>query len=129
MVVRRHHIGARDIYCAVCAGDDLGRPARAEGRGVGWGSIRHEQALREAFDHRRFAHTGITNADRIIFTPPRQDIDHLSNFFVPTKNWIDLAGTSFFGEIFTKTCQSTITGSERRISSTASFCFRRASFD
>ena len=48
VVIGRTHIGAMDIYSAVCAVQNLWLAARAEGLGVGWVSILHEQALREA---------------------------------------------------------------------------------
>ena len=48
VVIGRTHIGAMDIYSAVCAVQNLWLAARAEGLGVGWVSILHEQALRAA---------------------------------------------------------------------------------
>ncbi|MFU2488266.1 5,6-dimethylbenzimidazole synthase [Thauera sp. WH-1] len=48
VVIGRTHIGAMDIYSAVCAVQNLWLAARAENLGVGWVSILHEQALREA---------------------------------------------------------------------------------
>lgn len=48
VVIGRTHIGAMDVYSAVCAVQNLWLAARAEGLGVGWVSILHEQALREA---------------------------------------------------------------------------------
>jgi 5,6-dimethylbenzimidazole synthase len=48
VVIGRTHIGAMDIYSAVCAVQNLWLAARAESLGVGWVSILHEQALRAA---------------------------------------------------------------------------------
>ena len=48
VVIGRTHIGAMDIYSAVCAVQNLWLAARAEGLGVGWVSILHPPALREA---------------------------------------------------------------------------------
>jgi 5,6-dimethylbenzimidazole synthase len=48
VVIGRTHIGAMDVYSAVCAVQNLWLAARAEGLGVGWVSILHQQALREA---------------------------------------------------------------------------------
>lgn len=47
VVIGRTHIGAMDIYSAVCAVQNLWLAARAEGLGVGWVSILHPPALRE----------------------------------------------------------------------------------
>ncbi|HQZ02337.1 MAG TPA: 5,6-dimethylbenzimidazole synthase [Thauera sp.] len=48
VVVGRTHIAAMDLYSSVCAVQNLWLAARAEGLGVGWVSIFHQQALREA---------------------------------------------------------------------------------
>lgn len=48
VVIGRTHIGAMDVYSAVCAVQNLWLAARAEGLGVGWVSILHQQTLREA---------------------------------------------------------------------------------
>ena len=48
VVIGRTHIGAMDIYSAVCAVQNLWLAARAENLGVGWVSILHPPALREA---------------------------------------------------------------------------------
>lgn len=48
VVVGRTHIKTMDIFSAVCAVQNLWLAARAEGLGVGWVSIFHQQALREA---------------------------------------------------------------------------------
>ena len=48
VVIGRTHIGAMDVYSAVCAVQNLWLAARAEGLGVGWVSILHQEALREA---------------------------------------------------------------------------------
>ncbi len=48
VVIGRTHIDAMDIYSAVCAVQNLWLAARAEGLGVGWVSILHPPALREA---------------------------------------------------------------------------------
>ncbi|MBI1905293.1 MAG: 5,6-dimethylbenzimidazole synthase [Rhodocyclales bacterium] len=50
VVVGRTHIKAMDIYSSVCAVQNLWLAARAEGLGVGWVSIFHQKALREALD-------------------------------------------------------------------------------
>lgn len=47
VVIGRTHIKAMDIYSSVCAVQNLWLAARAEGLGVGWVSIFHQQALRE----------------------------------------------------------------------------------
>ena len=48
VVVGRTHIPEMDLYSSVCAVQNLWLAARAEGLGVGWVSIVHEQALRDA---------------------------------------------------------------------------------
>lgn len=48
VVVGRTHIPTMDLYSAVCAVQNLWLAARAEGLGVGWVSIFHQDALREA---------------------------------------------------------------------------------
>ena len=48
VVIGRTHIGAMDVYSAVCAVQNLWLAARAENLGVGWVSILHQQALRAA---------------------------------------------------------------------------------
>jgi len=48
VVVGRTHIKTMDLYSAVCAVQNLWLAARAEGLGVGWVSIFHQDALREA---------------------------------------------------------------------------------
>ncbi|TFH87979.1 5,6-dimethylbenzimidazole synthase [Billgrantia azerbaijanica] len=48
VVVGRTHIKTMDIFSAVCAVQNLWLAARAEGLGVGWVSIFHQPALREA---------------------------------------------------------------------------------
>lgn len=48
VVIGRTHIGTMDLYSCVCAVQNLWLAARAEGLGVGWVSIFHQDALREA---------------------------------------------------------------------------------
>ncbi len=48
VVVGRTHIKTMDLYSSVCAVQNLWLAARAEGLGVGWVSIFHQSALREA---------------------------------------------------------------------------------
>lgn len=48
VVVGRTHIKTMDVYSSVCAVQNLWLAARAEGLGVGWVSIFHQDALREA---------------------------------------------------------------------------------
>lgn len=48
VVVGRTHIPTMDLYSSVCAVQNLWLAARAEGLGVGWVSIFHEQHLRDA---------------------------------------------------------------------------------
>lgn len=48
VVVGRTHIKTMDVYSSVCAVQNLWLAARAEGLGVGWVSIFHQKALREA---------------------------------------------------------------------------------
>lgn len=48
VVVGRTHIKTMDLYSTVCAVQNLWLAARAEGLGVGWVSIFHQHALREA---------------------------------------------------------------------------------
>ena len=48
VVLGRTHMPAMDLYSCVCAVQNLWLAARAEGLGVGWVSILHEDALRDA---------------------------------------------------------------------------------
>lgn len=48
VVVGRTHIKIMDLYSCACAVQNLWLAARAEGVGVGWVSIFHQQALRDA---------------------------------------------------------------------------------
>ncbi|WP_207458891.1 5,6-dimethylbenzimidazole synthase [Azospirillum sp. SYSU D00513] len=48
VVLGRTHNPAMDLYSCACAVQNLWLAARAEGVGVGWVSILHEQALRDA---------------------------------------------------------------------------------
>ena len=48
VVLGRTHNPAMDLYSCACAVQNLWLAARAEGIGVGWVSILHEQALRDA---------------------------------------------------------------------------------
>lgn len=48
VVLGRTHIPSMDLYSCVCAVQNLWLAARAEGLGVGWVSILHEDRLREA---------------------------------------------------------------------------------
>ncbi len=48
VVLGRTHIPAMDLYSCVCAVQNLWLAARAEGLGVGWVSILHEDRLRAA---------------------------------------------------------------------------------
>ena len=48
VVVGRTHMKTMDLYSSVCAVQNLWLAARAEGLGVGWVSILHPPALREA---------------------------------------------------------------------------------
>ena len=48
VVVGRTHMKTMDVYSSVCAVQNLWLAARAEGLGVGWVSILHPPALREA---------------------------------------------------------------------------------
>lgn len=47
VVLGRTHIPAMDVYSVVCAVQNLWLAARAEGLGVGWVSILHQEVLRE----------------------------------------------------------------------------------
>ncbi len=47
VVIGRTHIPTMDLYSTVCAVQNLWLAARAEGIGVGWVSIVHEQELKE----------------------------------------------------------------------------------
>ena len=48
VVIGRTHMPTMDLYSSVCAVQNLWLAARAEGLGVGWVSIFHEQALQDA---------------------------------------------------------------------------------
>jgi 5,6-dimethylbenzimidazole synthase len=48
VVLGRTHMPTMDLYSSVCAVQNLWLAARAEGVGVGWVSIFHEQALQDA---------------------------------------------------------------------------------
>ncbi|WP_448206307.1 5,6-dimethylbenzimidazole synthase [Azospirillum sp. sgz302134] len=48
VVLGRTHIPTMDLYSCVCAVQNLWLAARAEGLGVGWVSILHEDKIREA---------------------------------------------------------------------------------
>jgi len=48
VVLGRTHMPAMDLYSSVCAVQNLWLAARAEGLGVGWVSIFHEEALQDA---------------------------------------------------------------------------------
>lgn len=48
VVLGRTHIPSMDLYSCVCAVQNLWLAARAEGLGVGWVSILHEEKLRDA---------------------------------------------------------------------------------
>lgn len=48
VVLGRTHMPAMDVYSSVCAVQNLWLAARAEGIGVGWVSIFHEEALQDA---------------------------------------------------------------------------------
>ncbi len=61
--------------------------------------IARRQPDREAFNDRGFADAGLTGHDRIVLPPPRQDIDHLTNFRIASEDRIDLAGFGLRGEI------------------------------
>lgn len=50
VVIGRTHIKAMDLYSSVCAVQNLWLAARAEGLGVGWVSIFHQQALRDTLN-------------------------------------------------------------------------------
>lgn len=47
VVIGRTHIPTMDLFSSVCAVQNLWLAARAEGLGVGWVSIFHEEALRD----------------------------------------------------------------------------------
>jgi 5,6-dimethylbenzimidazole synthase len=50
VVLGRTHNPAMDLYSCACAVQNLWLAARAEGIGVGWVSILHEEALRQTLD-------------------------------------------------------------------------------
>jgi 5,6-dimethylbenzimidazole synthase len=50
VVIGRTHIKTMDLYSCVCAVQNLWLAARAEGLGVGWVSILHQEALRETLE-------------------------------------------------------------------------------
>jgi len=50
VVVGRTAIPTMDLYSSVCAVQNLWLAARAEGLGIGWVSIMHEEALQEALN-------------------------------------------------------------------------------
>lgn len=50
VVIGRTHIKSMDLYSSVCAVQNLWLAARAEGLGVGWVSIIHQQALQDALN-------------------------------------------------------------------------------
>src|SRR5215471_14154065 len=54
---------------------------------------------RKTFHNGRFTDTGFSGENRIILTPPHQDIDDLPDFFIATKDWIDLPFSGLLGQI------------------------------
>ena len=57
----------------------------------------------QPLDHGRLAHARFPDHDRVIFTPPGQDVDHLADFLIAAKNRINLSGPCFFGKIYAET--------------------------
>ena len=64
---------------------------------------RRDVALRdphgEAFDHCGLADAGFAHEDGIVLAPPREDIDHLADFEVPSQHRVERAQARPFGEV------------------------------
>ncbi len=55
--------------------------------------------LREPLDDRRLADAGIADEHRVVLGPPRQHLDHASNFFVAPDDGIELALLCQLGQV------------------------------
>ncbi len=56
-------------------------------------------AQRESFGDCRFTHTGLTNQDRVVLRPARQDLDRTADFFVAPDNRVELAFPRILGQV------------------------------
>ncbi len=56
-------------------------------------------ALREAFDHRGLAHTGLADQDGVVLAPAHQDVDHLADLVVAADDRVHLAAARLFGQV------------------------------
>ncbi len=58
-----------------------------------------DDAAGEALDHRGLADPGLAGEDRVVLTPPQQDVDHLADLGVAADDLVDLALAGAGGEV------------------------------
>ena len=58
-----------------------------------------DDAQGQTFGNRGLTHTGVTNQNRVILGPARQNLHRAANFIVATDNRVDLALTRRFGQV------------------------------
>ena len=58
-----------------------------------------DHAIGETLNHRRLAHTGLSGQNRIVLTPPHQNVDHLANFLVAAQHRVNLPRLGIRGQV------------------------------
>ncbi|CNJ20704.1 Protein of uncharacterised function (DUF3170) [Yersinia pseudotuberculosis] len=79
----------------------------------GFQAIRHVtfgNAQRQPFNQGGFTHTRFTDQNRVVFTAARQDVDHLADLGIATKNWVNLPSFRFGGDVQRKFIQRRLQG-------------------
>ncbi len=64
-----------------------------------------DDAQRQAFDDGGLADPGLADHDRIVLSPPGEDVDHLADRRVAAEHRIELAVTGLLGEVVGKARQ------------------------
>ena len=62
------------------------------------GHIADGDGVRQAFGHRRFAHTGFTGKDRVVLPAAHEDVDHLANFHLAANNRVQVSVAGALGQ-------------------------------
>jgi hypothetical protein len=83
-------------------------------------------ALREAFDHRGLADTGLADQDGVVLAPAHQDVDHLADLVVAADDGVHLAAARLLGQVGGELLQRLLLAHGRRRDGAAGFAGRGA---
>ena len=57
-------------------------------------------AIGKTLDHRRLANAGLSSQNRIVLTPPHQNVDHLADLLVAAQHRINLSGFGIRSHVY-----------------------------